>query len=104
MVGADISVASSHLVLELRLLLVCLVLRLVDVSRFECGLSKALPRPLVCRSNYTQELRELISNLETLQGLVIQQMYYSLCPNVLGSYFSVSGYAGPEFLGPGTYI
>ena len=39
MVGADISVASSHLALELRLLLLCLVLCLVDVSRFECGLS-----------------------------------------------------------------
>lgn len=41
MVGADISVASSHLVLELKLLLLCLVLRLVDVSRFECGLSSS---------------------------------------------------------------
>ena len=79
MVGANISVASSHPVLELRLVLLCLVLRLVNVSRFGCGLSswqvKALPRPKytrlfwcvkrpVRRSNYTQELRELISNLE----------------------------------------
>ena len=39
MVGANISVASSHLVLELRLVLLCLVLRLVNVSRFGCGLA-----------------------------------------------------------------
>lgn len=31
MVGADISVASFHFVLGLKLLLLCLVLRLVDV-------------------------------------------------------------------------
>jgi hypothetical protein len=37
MVGADVSVASSHLMLRLRLLLLYLVLRLVNVSRFDAG-------------------------------------------------------------------